>query len=538
MADTPQGPGAPEVPEAVAAPGSRWKLQIIWLIPLVAALIGGWLAVRAIMERGPTITIRFNTAEGLEAGKTKLKYKDVDIGMVKAIALSRDLSKIIVTAELVKDFTPHLVEDTRFWVVRPRISGGTISGIGTLLSGSYVGVDVGRSAKPKSDFTGLEVPPIVRRDMPGREYTLHSQNVGSLDVGVPVFFRQLPVGQVAGYELNPDGKGVTVKVFVNEPYTKYVNANTRFWNASGVKVKMDASGVKLDTQSLASIAIGGIAFDNPEVGSALRPVSANTRFVLFPDREEAMKNPETDVLKMIMVFEESVRGLTVGAPVDFRGINVGEVNAVDLAIDPTTGKIVIPVEVNIYPERMRVRSREYIAAKTPAERKAFIDNMVAQGLRSQLRTGNLLTGQLYIALDYFPNPPKAKVNWADDPPEMPTTKGNLQEIQNSLASVAAKLDKLPLEQIGTDLRQTLKTASALLQRLDKEVAPEARGALAEARKALNSVDRLLSPDQPLQQDARETMQEVARAAQAFRVLADYFERHPEALIRGKKEDQK
>ena len=542
MSDTTRSTDSSQLPEAVAAPKSRWRLSIIWLIPLVAALIGGWLAVRAIMEKGPTITISFKTAEGLEAGKTKLKYKDVEIGLVKSITLSKDLSNVIATAELVKNVKPYLVEDTRFWVVRPRISGGMVSGFGTLLSGAYISVDVGRSKNPRSHFTGLEVPPVVRLDMPGREYVLHADDVGAFDAGVPIFFHQLPVGQVVGYELGPDGKGVTVKVFVNEPYTRFVNANTRFWNAGGVKVTMDANGIRVDTQSVVSILIGGIAFDNPpaKTTGGTRPVSADTRFTLFPDRELAMKNPESDVRKFVMVFEESVRGLSVGAPVDFRGISIGEVSAINLLVDHQSGKVMTPVEVNLYPDRFR--AKEIVGKnekqRTEEEGAALLDAMVAQGLRSQLRTGNLLTGQLYIALDYLPHVQKAKINWAAAPPELPTARGNLQELQVALASVANKLDKLPLEQIGTDVRQTLKTAQSLLHRLDAEVAPEMRNAASEARKALSSVDRMLAPDQALQQDTREAMRELSRAASSFRVLADYLERHPEALIRGKKEDQK
>jgi paraquat-inducible protein B len=538
MPETPPGPEVPGLPQAVPVATPRWKLQIIWLIPLVAALIGGALALRAIIGQGPTVTISFLNAEGLEAGKTRLKYKNVDIGLVKAVTLSKDLSRAVATAEVVKDFEPHLVEDTRFWVVRPRIAGGTITGLGTVLSGSYVGVDAGKSRQPRTAFIGLETAPIVTYDTPGHEYTIHADNVGSLDVGVPVFFRRIPVGQVAGLALDPDGKGVTVKVFINEPYTRYVNVNTRFWNAGGIRVKLDANGFKVDTQSLVSIAIGGIAFDNPDTDERAVPAPDNTGFKLFPDREEAMKNPETEVLNWVLVFNESVRGLAIGAPVEFEGINIGEITAIKLDLDTVTGKAKIPVEVNIYPQRLRSRSRKYLAALPPARRRAFIDAMVAQGLRAQLRTANLLTNQLYIALDFFPNAPKARVDWEAVPPEMPTTKGNLQQIQNALGAVAAKLDRIPLDKIGSDLRQTLETANALLQRLDREVAPEARDTLAEARKALRSVDRLVAPDQPLQHDARETMREVARAAQALRVLADYLERHPESLVRGKKEDER
>jgi paraquat-inducible protein B len=540
MPEEPEGPEPGDVPRAIPVAPSRWKLQIIWLIPLVAALIGGLLAARAILERGPTITISFKSAEGLEAGKTKLKYKDVDVGLVKSIALSRNLSHVLVSAELAKDFASHLVEDTRFWIVRPRFSGGTLSGLNTLFSGPYIGVDAGHSRKAREEFTGLDRPPVIALDVPGREYSVRAEDAGSIEAGVPVFFRQLPVGQVSGYDLDPDGKSIAIRVFVNEPYTRYVNTNTRFWNASGIKLRVDSTGVKLDTQSLISVLIGGIAFDNPATGEANPggPASPGTKFVLYPDRELAMRNPETEVLKFTMVFEESARGLAIGAPVDFNGIVVGEVDAVDLDIDPKTGRFITPVEVSIYPERVRMRSRQRIAPKSGAEHRATIDALVVQGLRAQLRSANLLTGQLYIALDYFPARPGGRIRWDKTPPEVPTAKGNIQEIQVALASVASKLDRLPLDQIGTGLKTTLTSANALLSRLDAEVAPEAQGVLSAAHKALGSANRLLSPDQALQQDARNTMQEVARAAAAVRVLADYLERHPEAIIRGKKKDEK
>ena len=540
MPDTPTESGLDRLPEAVAAPRRRWRLGVIWLVPLVAAVIGAGLAIHTILQRGPTVTISFATAEGLEAGKTKLKYKDVDIGVIKSVVLSEDLKRVIASAELVKDFSPHLVEDTRFWVVRPRISGGTVSGLSTLLSGSYIGVDSGQSKQARRHYVGLEQPPVVQLDTPGREFTLEADNVGVFQPGLPVYFRQLPVGQVSSYNLHPSGKGVSLKVFVNEPYTSFINANTRFWNASGIKFRLDANGVRMDTQSLASIAIGGIAFDNPPnadqpVGPA--PATDQTRFVLFADRDEAMKNPETERMRMLMVFDESVRGLSVGAPVDFRGISLGEVSAIHLQVDPRNNKVLTPVVVTLYPERLRQRAGE-ANARTPQQRRDLIDALVRQGMRAQLRTGNLLTGQLYVALDYLPNAQRASMQWETDPPQMPTARGNLQQIQVALASIAGKLDRLPIEQIGGDLRQTLNSANALLQRLDGDIAPHLRDTTLEARQAIASANRLLAPGSGVQQDARETMRELTRAANALRVLADYLQRNPEALIRGKKEEAK
>jgi paraquat-inducible protein B len=463
MARPPDQPDSPEIPEAVAAPRSRWRMQLVWLVPLVAVLIGGWLAVKAVLEQGPTITISFATGEGLEAGKTKIKFKNVDIGVVKSVTLSRDHRNVVASAELVKDASDLLVDDTRFWVVRPRISGGTVSGLGTLLSGSYVGMDVGRSTKHRRDYAGLEAPPVFASDIPGREFLLRSEDLGSLDVGAPVFYRRLQVGQVTAYELEKDGKGVTLRVFVNAPYDKYVNNNTRFWHASGIDVSVETSGVTVETQSLVSILIGGLAFQTPAVADAtdLSEAAASTEFELFRNRAEAMKRHDRIVDTYVLNFTESVRGLTVGAPVDFRGIVMGEVAAIYTRYDPVTKQFSIPVEVRFYPERFTSRYQSGgTGGRIAKDRRQFADFMVDHGLRAQLKTASLLTGQLYVALDFFPAAAKAKMDWSKNPPELPTVVGNLQSLQDSVTSLVAKLNKIPFEAIGKSAHQTLSERCA------------------------------------------------------------------------------
>lgn len=552
MADAPnaaQGSGLPDIPEAVAAPRSARSLQLVWLIPLVAALVGGWLAVKAIVDKGPTLTITFATAEGLEKGKTKVRYKDVEIGLVTDVALSPDTSRVIVTAELVKDAKKYLVEDTRFWVVRPRISGGTVSGLSTLLSGSYIGVDIGKSANSRSEFVGLEVPPVISSGSPGREFILHASNIGSLDVGSPVYFRRLQAGQVSDHSLDKGGKGVTIKVFVNSPYDKFVNTNTRFWQASGIDFTLDASGFKVTTESVVSILIGGLAFETPAESADLPPAAANTEFKLFPNAQLALKNPEPDVMKMTMVFNESTRGLVVGAPVDWRGIVYGHVTAISPVTEKTkkTRQFNIKVEADVYPQRMRPRDAGDAPVLSNDRRRALTNTMIERGLRAQLRTGSLLTGQLYVALDFFPDQPKIKTKpikkgdfAGDELPEIPTIPSSLLELQETLGSIGRKIDKFPIEAVGADLQATLKSATRVMDRLDAETLSEAhstmvdlRAAMTDARRAIEAAEQVFKPTSPLSQDARDAMREIARAAAAFRVLADYLERQPDALLWGK-----
>jgi paraquat-inducible protein B len=519
---------SPELPEAVATRRSRWRMQVVWLVPLVAVLIGGWLAVKAILEQGPTVTISFETGEGLDAGKTKLKFKNVDIGVVKSVTLSGDHRKVIATAELAKDATGLLVDDTRFWVVRPRISGGTVSGIGTLLSGSFIGMDVGASTKSRRDYTGLESPPVIATGVPGRQFVLKGDDMGSLDVGSPIYYRRLQVGHVTSYQLDANGKGVTMNIFIDAPYDKYVKEDTRFWHASGIDVSLDTSGVKVNTESLVSILIGGLAFQTPDETADQPEANANTDFALFRERAEAMAQHDRIVDEYVFNFRQSVRGLTVGAPVDFLGIVVGEVAAIHTRFDPATRSFSIPVEIKLFPERFTSHYASGGAGgRVTNDRRQLAQWLVDHGMRAQLRTGNLLTGQLYVALDFFPNAPKAKMDWSANPPEFPTVPGGLQSLQDSVTTLLAKLNKIPFEGIGNDAHQTLRDADALLKQLDADVAPQATQTLAAAKAALDSANNMLQPDSAVVQNTGDAMKELARTAAAFRTLADYLERHPD-----------
>jgi paraquat-inducible protein B len=525
-------------PAAVTVKPSRWRLQAVWLVPLVAIVIAGGLAVQSIIQKGPTITISFTTGDGIEAGKTKIKFKNVDVGMIKSLALSDDHKTVLATAEMSRGAASMLVDDTRFWVVRPRISGGTVSGIGTLLSGSHIGMDIGTSQQARRNFVGLESPPVLASGAPGREFVLKSGNIGSLDIGSPIFFRRLQVGQVVSYALDPDGAGMTIHVFINAPYDKYVTNDSRFWHASGVDVTLDTSGVKIDTESMVSILIGGLAFENPPDTTATGEAEALHQYELFSARAEAMRPHDAIVDKYVLNFKESVRGLTVGAPVDFRGIVIGEVSAIHAHFDPVTREFSIPVEVNVYPERLISRDNwQGNHGITVAERRQFADYLVAKGMRAQLRTGSLLTGQLYVAVDVFPAAPKATMDWSKKPPQLPTVPGNLQGLQESITSLVAKLNAIPFDGISKDLRKTLGDADTLLNTVNTDIAPDAKATLAAAREALTSANRTLQSDSPLQQSTAETLHEVSQAAVSIRALAEYLERHPEALIRGKTGDK-
>lgn len=353
------------------------------------------------------------------------------------------------------------------------------------------------------------------------------------------------------FELNPSGKQVIVTIFVNAPYDRFVNTSTRFWHSKGIDIKLDSNGVKINTQSLVSILLGSIVFENIGDTDQLAQAPQNTSFRAFSSQDEALKVLDTNILHGVMVFQESVRGLSPGAQIDFRGIVIGEVISNSIDFDAITKKINVVVTVDIYPDRIHSKFNSKHESKH-APSNEFIGALVNRGLRGQLRTSNILTGQLYIALDFFPNLPKANFDSNKTPFELPTTPGSLGELQVNLASIANKINKIPFEAIGNDLHKTLSTANSLMTQLDQKVAPDARATLADLRStlaaaktaitsaqgSLTAIENSVGADGQLQQDAHATLLEVTRAAQSTRALADYLERHPEALIRGKKEDSK
>ena len=507
-----------DVPQAKVVTRKRTRLSVVWIVPIVAAAVGVWVAVTRIMNQGPTITIVLDTAEGLEAGKTKVHYNGVEIGTVTTIALSDDHRRVVTHVEMDPGTEQYLVDDTDFWVVRPRISGASVTGLGTLISGAYIGMEIGTSKKSKRSFVALDTPPIVTGDVPGRFYVLKSADLGSLDYGTPVYFRRLKVGKIVSYKLDDDGQALTIKAFVESPYDAFVTQNTRFWHASGIDLSLTAAGLDVQTQSLMSILVGGVAFDAPTDALPAPPAESDAVFKLFDNRHDAFAPAARDPQIYRLVYRQSVRGLAAGAPVEFRGISIGEVVSLTPRFDAKTLDFSVAVVVRVDPQQLGVKVLE-VAADTPEARHALVSAMVAHGFRCQLRSGNLLTGALYVACDFFPDAAAATVDWTQTPPEIPTVSGELEGLEQRLGNIVKKLDAVPIEAIGDDLRK------AIVQ-LDRT--------LASARETLDHADQLVQPGSGLGQELGDTLQELTRAARGLRVLADYLEQHPEALLRGKK----
>ncbi len=542
-----------DVPEAEVQSRKRHiSFSIVWLVPLVAVLIGGWLVYKALSEKGPEITITFKSAEGLEAGKTKIRYKDVELGQVTAIKLSEDLSEVVLTAELVKEAENFLSVNTRFWVIRAQVGVSGVSGLGTLFSGAYITLDPGNPGNVTHHFKGLEQPPLVTTDLPGRQFLLTADSRGSLDVGSPIYYRKIQAGQVVAYDLAEDGHTILFKIFINAPYHAYVYQNTRFWNASGFDIKMDTQGVQIDTESLVSILIGGIAFGIPQAEAPSTPAEAEATFRLFRNIDAAKERTYWVKKKSILYFDESVRGLDIGAPVEFYGIPMGEV--IDVKLDFDKKKEEFRIRVVVETEIERFYEAGFVG--DDAERQQLFESLLERGFRAQLKTGNLLTGKQIITLDFFPEAPPAAIAMEDGVAVFPTVPTPMEEISTKFMNILQKIDSLPIEQIGSDLRDTvhgakqiaespdilasirnlnatLEETRLLVSDLRTTVTPQISTVLEEARQSLANAEQMLDADAPLQVKMNSALEEISGAARSLRLLMDYLERHPESLLRGK-----
>jgi paraquat-inducible protein B len=502
-----------KVPDAKTVPKKRTHLSFVWIIPIVAAVAGIWIAVTKILGEGPEITIIFSSADGLQANKTKIDYNGLEVGTLTSIKLTPDHKHVVATAEMNPKAKDFLVKDTQFWVVKPRVTGLNVTGLGTLISGYYIGVQLGQSKESARDFTALESPPLTG-DVPGRLFMLKTSELGSLGDGTPIFFRQLPAGQVVSYELDKDGKFLNVKIFVQAPYDQYVNPDTRFWNASGVNVSLTAAGLRVQTESVMSILAGGIAFETPASGVPLPPAEADTSFTLFDNRTDAFKPPVNDPHTYVLIFKQSVRGLSVGAPVEIGGIPIGEVTQINPQFSAKTMQFSVPVTVIVDPQRYGVKFTDVTANEdSMAINKKVMDALVAHGLRAELKTGNLLSGSLFVAVNLFPNEPPASIDWSQSPVQLPTKSGQLDAVEDSVGDLLKNLNKTMtnLDTTVTSVRGTLTNADALL----------------------NNASQLIEPNSVLDSELNNMLMQGGDAARSLRVLMDYLERHPEALIRGK-----
>ena len=563
----PREPVVPEAPDVTSAGRipepdvrHRQRLSPIWIVPLVVALVGGWLVWKTLSEQGPQITISFKTAEGIEAGKTRIRYKNIEIGLVEGLRFAEDFRSVLLTAQMARDTAPFLRRGTRFWVVKPQLGVRGVSGLSTLVSGAFIEIEPGQGAAQRH-FEGLESAPVIRAEEAGRRVALLADDLGSLDAGSPVYYRGILAGEVLGHELGNDRKSVLVYAFVHAPFDRLVRGNTRFWNVSGVDVSVSSEGITVRTESIQTVLFGGIAFETPDAAEPPNTNLDEVVFTLHPDQKSIADDAFTQRVRFVLYFDGSVRGLNVGAPVEFKGIKVGQVVDVRLEFDPKDLSFRIPVVVEIEPERVIARGGGQ--ADTPYQ---VLSSLVDRGLRARLQTGSLITGQLFVELDMHPDTPLRLANAGAPYPELPTIPASLDEITTSVKNFLATLDKLDLEAIAVELLGTLKSTNTLfgsgelqqavadaqaavrafreiLVKVDRRVEPLAqhvdealvtgRDTLARLQVTLTLMDEVLRSDSPLQYRVIEMVDELTETARSIRSFVDLMERNPQSVIFGK-----
>ena len=528
-----------------AASVRRSKISWVWLIPLVAALIAAFLAWRTLREQGPSVTLTFHGGDGITAGQTRVRYKAVELGQVESVKLNDTASDVVVTVRMRNEAERFLTERARFWVVRPRLSSGSLAGIETIVSGSYIEMDPGSAGgESKYAFTGLETPPAIRSSEPGTSYRIKAERIGSLASGAPVFYRDITVGEVLDYNIGNGLGPVMLNVFIRSPYDKLVREGTHFWNASGVSVRIGGDGVHLELASLQAVLNGGIAYDAPGDPNA-KAAAPGTEFPLFRNLAEAKGAGYTARQAFVTYFETSSRGLAEGSPVEFFGIQVGNVTKVELDLNPSTAITRVRVRFEIQPER--VANNDTIAHDDPI---TVARRLVARGMRAQLRTSSFLTGSMVLALDFDRAARPLELIQDGQDWVIPSEGGGLDNVLAAASNIANKLDRLPLNEIGANLNNTLRSASSAMANLG-DLANRANGGLSpvfarlpaiaaslenaamRADRVLTSFDRSYGKDSDIQRELARAMVQVGDTARSIRLLADFLDRHPEALVRGR-----
>lgn len=540
MSDTDEAP-----PDARLRP-RRW-FSWVWIVPSVAAAIVIGLAIRGLEERGPLITISFTDAEGLLAGDTKIRHKDVDLGTVESVYLTPDMSRVVVRARMRRSATAHLTSGTRFWIVRPRVGFGGISGLSTLVSGSFIEMYPG-DGDPETNFQGLDDPPAIIPDTPGRSFTLRSSDLGSLVGGSQISYRGVPVGEVEGFALDRQHHQIEIYGFIRSPYDTLVHPESRFWNSGGVDVSVGVQGLRFRASSWQQLVSGGISFDTPDDELAKPSSDAGAVFRLYDNQSDAEQEPRGPTLVYRVDFTGPASGgVGPGTTVQLLGTGVGVVTEAKLQYDDTSDSMLTRVTLQIDPSRVEVVHRRVGSANDPVSAfGARMAKLVARGLRAQLTTASFLTGLKVISLDMVHDAPPARIEQVDGYAQLPS--GSSTDLADILASVKSIVHHVDAVTAGPELGHAIKELDRTLTNLDHvtaEVEPQIKPLIDSLRETADAAQRtmqaatnMLGNKASSGTDLPRLIRELTEAARSIRALTDYLDQHPEALLRGRKGDDK
>lgn len=513
------------------------RFSPVWLIPIVAAGLVVYLAYTSFAKSGPRLTLNLSSADGLSVGQTEIKHKAVTLGTVEDIHLSPDMKSVVVSARMVGGTESILTDHARFWVVRPRIAAGSLTGLETLVSGAYIEVDPGLPGGQKQKvFTALKQPPGRQSDEPGQVFALKAKRLGSLTAGTPIYYRDVEVGEVLSYDLGQGLGPVSLRIFVRAPFDRFVHPQTRFWNASGLSVTMGPEGMHFELQSIPALLSGSVSFETPRDNENDPPAEESTTFDLYDDKATADAAFYSMSIPYVTYFRTSVQGLSPGSPVQLFGVQVGSVCDVKLVYDSDKQTMVARVAFMIQPERILSRGEPPNAM--PEELRKSLGGT---GLSVVLESSNLVTGSKDLALVYTPTKTPSDAPREGEALVLPSRGGGLESLTSTLNDVATKVDKLPFEQIGQRANAALESFRHLVAQIDSDAAPALARLPAIAQQlseATQKANGALGPagygqNSEFERNVERLMKQMNDAARSFRVLADYLDRHPESLIRGR-----
>jgi len=534
--------GSQGTPYAEAPLRAHSWLSWIWLFPILAAAVVLGLAWRDLTERGPEITIAFTDASTLQPGQSPIKYKGVSVGIVQSIGLTADASQVVVRARMKRFIQPYLASGARFWIVQPRVGAQGITGLTTLVSGAYIEMYPGRGP-PLRHFTGLEQPPVLQPDTSGTFFTLLAPDASALIPGAPITFRGITVGEVEGFSLAPSDREVRIYAFIRAPYDRLVHAGTRFWNVAGIDLNAGSQGFQLRVNSWQQLLAGGVAFDTPTGASLSAPTVRDRTFRLYDNRSQALRYPTGQPLVYEVRFAANARGLGKGTPVELEGTGVGEVISKRLIYDRASGSLYTRAKIAIDPEALDIPGLPASdAAEQTAAVKTALAHLVSRGLRAQLISSSLITGSKLVALDLVAGAPAARIRLIDGVEQLPAAPGT--DIDAILRSVQDTLHHLDQATAGPQLRHAVVELDATLTKLNQlttTLTPQTASLLKSlratseaAQRAANAASATFGANGAENTDLPRLMRQLSEAARSVRELADYLDRHPEALLRGRR----
>jgi paraquat-inducible protein B len=515
---------------------SKVRIAPIWIVPIAAVILGFWLAINAYLDQGPTVYITFNSAAGVERGKTRVKVLNVDIGVVTDIHLREDMGGVLVEADLQPGVRNLLREDSEFWVVKPTVSGLNVSGLGTILSGAYIEFSPGvESTTRKRQFAGLENVPAIPLGTPGIRLRLTSETSGSVVAGSSVLYRGFDVGAVEKVDLDVDTRLVSYLIFIDAPYDRLITANTRFWNASGISAELNTEGFRFRMDSLRSTLSGGVSFDLPRNSPAGGPAVENTIYRLYPNESSIHEDPHRHFVEFVVEFKESLRGLHPGAPVTYRGVRIGNVEEIlidEMDSDSIASAVGPPIPVLIKVEPGRLELGDTAAAADELERT--VEFAVSNGLRASLMSGSLITGSQYIGLDFFSDPEAAEMGIFNDYRTIPTTRGGFDHIQVQVSRLLDKLNDLPVDKTLTSVNAAVSELESMLAAMTSILQDEsAQGigkTLTESLTELNQLMQGYSSDSDFHRELNRTLVELRKTLDSLQVVSDRLAEKPNSLV--------